>query len=68
MLSYETPYRQLTSALLQLANTVRHDIADAVNYLSKPLQKPTTLFWKAAKHVLRYLEQFLELVLSFRSE
>ena len=39
---------------MYLVNT-RHDIFYAVNQLSQAMVKPTKLFWKAGKHVLRYL-------------
>ena len=39
---------------MYLVNT-RPDICYAVNQLSQAMVKPTNLFWKAGKHVLRYL-------------
>ena len=39
---------------MYLVNT-RPDICYAVNQLSQAMVKPTKLFWKAGKHVLRYL-------------
>ena len=39
---------------MYLVNT-RPNICDAVNQLSQAMVKPTKLFWKAGKHVLRYL-------------
>ena len=49
-----TVYRQLVGLLMYLVNT-RPDIWYAVNHLSEAMVKPTKLFWKAGKHVLRYL-------------
>ena len=49
-----TIYRQLVGSLMYLVNT-RPDIFYAVNQPSQALVKPTKLFWKAGKHVLRYL-------------
>ena len=49
-----TVYRQLVGSLMYLVNK-RPDICYAVNQLSKAMVKPTKLFWKAGKHVLRYL-------------
>ena len=49
-----TVYRQLVGSLVYLVNT-RPDICYAVNQLSQAMVKPTKLFWKAGKHVLRYL-------------
>ena len=39
---------------MYLANT-RPDIFYVVNQLSQTMVKPTKLFWKVDKHVLRYL-------------
>jgi len=39
---------------MYLVNT-RPDICYAVNQLSQAMVKPTKLFWKAGKHVLRFL-------------
>ena len=49
-----TVYRQLVGSLMYLVNT-RPDLCYAVNQLSQAMVQPTKLFWKAAKHVLRYL-------------
>ena len=49
-----TVYRQLVGSLMYLFNT-RPDICYAVNQLSQAMVKPTKLFWKAGKHVLRYI-------------
>jgi hypothetical protein len=46
-------YRQLVGSLMYLVNT-RPDIFYAVNQLSQAMVKPTKLFWKVGKHVLRY--------------
>jgi hypothetical protein len=35
---------------------MRPDICYAVNQLSQAMVNPTKLFWKAGKHVLRYLK------------
>jgi hypothetical protein len=50
-----TVYRQLVGSLMYLVNT-RQDICYAVKQLSQAMVKPTKLFWKAGKHVLRYLK------------
>jgi hypothetical protein len=55
-------YRQLVGSLMYLVNT-RLDICYAVNHLSQAMVKPTKLFWKAGKHVLRYLRGTSEYVL-----
>eukprot|EP00253_Pinus_taeda_P024220 PITA_24220 len=49
-----TIYRQLVGSLMYLVNT-RPDLCFVVNQLSQAMVQPTKLFWKAAKHVLRYL-------------
>ena len=49
-----TVYRHLVGSLMYLVNT-RPDIYYAVNQLSQAMVKSTKLFWKAGKHVLRYL-------------
>jgi len=49
-----TIYQQLVGSLMYLVNT-RVDLCFAVNQLSQAMVQPTKLFWKAAKHVLRYL-------------
>ena len=49
-----TDYRQLVGLLMYLVNT-RPNICYAVNQLSQAMVKPTKLFWKVGKHVLRYL-------------
>ena len=48
-----TVYRHLVGSLMYLMNT-QPDIFYAVNQLSQAMVKPTKLFWKAGKHVLRY--------------
>eukprot|EP00253_Pinus_taeda_P036170 PITA_36170 len=49
-----TVYRQLVGSLMYLVNT-RPDLCNAVNQLSQVMVHPTKIFWKEAKHVLRYL-------------
>jgi hypothetical protein len=49
-----TVYRQLVGSLMYLVN-MRLDICYVVIQLSQAMVKPTKLFWKAGKHVLRYL-------------
>ena len=47
-------YQRLVGSLMYLVNT-RPDLCYAVNQLSQAMVQPTKMFWKAAKHVLRYL-------------
>ena len=44
---------------MYLVNT-RSDICYVVNQLSQAMVKPTKLFWKVGKHVLRYLRGTFE--------
>ena len=60
-----TVYQQLVGSLMYLVNT-RPDICYAVNQLSQPMVNPTKLFWKAGKHVLRYLRGTSEYGLWYR--
>eukprot|EP00253_Pinus_taeda_P031026 PITA_31026 len=50
-----TVYRQLVGSLMYLMNT-RPDLCYVVNQLSQTMVQPTKMFWKATKHVLRYLK------------
>jgi hypothetical protein len=58
-------YRQLVGSLMYLVN-MRPDICYAVNQLSQAMVKPTKLFWKAGKNVLRYLKGTSEYGLWYR--
>jgi hypothetical protein len=60
-----TVYQQLVGSLMYLVNT-RPNIFYAVNQLSQAMVKPTKLFWKAGKHVLRYLKGTSEYGLWYR--
>jgi hypothetical protein len=60
-----TIYRQLLGSLMYLVN-MRQNICYAVNQLSQAMVKPTKLFWKASKHVLRYLKGTYEYGLWYR--
>ena len=60
-----TVYRQLVCLLLYLVNT-RSGICYAVNQLSQAMVKPTKIFWKVGKHVLRYLRGTFEYGLWYR--
>eukprot|EP00253_Pinus_taeda_P014687 PITA_14687 len=50
-----TIYRQVVGSLMYLVNTQPY-MCYAVNQLSQAMIKPTKLYWKAAKHVWRYLK------------
>ena len=60
-----TVYRQLVGSLMYLVNKI-HDICYAVKQLSQAMVKPTKIFWKADKHVLRYLRGTSEYGLWYR--
>jgi hypothetical protein len=60
-----TAYQQLVGSLMYLVNT-RPNICYAVNQLSQVMVKPTKLFWKVGKHVLRYLRGTSEYGLWYR--
>jgi hypothetical protein len=60
-----TVYRQLVGSLMYSVN-MRLDIYYVVNELSQVMVKPTKLFWKVDKHVLRYLKGTFEYGLWYR--
>eukprot|EP00253_Pinus_taeda_P017561 PITA_17561 len=49
-----TMYKHLVGSLMYLVNT-QPNLCYAVNQLSQAMLQPTNMFWKEAKHVLRYL-------------
>ena len=63
-----TPYRQLVGCILHLTNTTRPDIAFAAGYLSRFMAEPGSAHWKAAKHVLRYLNGTRKLGIVYREK
>ncbi len=50
-----TVYRLLVGSLMYLVNT-RPDLCYAVNEMSQAMVQPTKMFWKASKHILKYLK------------
>ena len=50
-----TIYRQLIGSLLYLTHS-RPDICYAVNAVSRYMQQPHDLHWKAAKRILQYIQ------------
>jgi len=62
-----TVYRQLVGLLMYLVNT-RPDICYVVNQRSQAMVQPTKLFWKAGKHVFRYLRGTSRYGLWYRQE
>ena len=59
------PYAKLVGELLWIGNTVRPDIAFAVNVLARQLKKPKNCHWEAAKRVLRYLKGTRDLGITY---
>jgi hypothetical protein len=55
LLDDPTLFRHVVGAL-QYATLTRPDLAYAVNQLCQHLHRPTTVYWTAAKRVLRYLK------------
>jgi hypothetical protein len=47
-------YRKLVGSLMYLVNMISN-IFYVVNQMSQAMVKPTKIFWKEGKHVLRYL-------------
>ena len=64
----ELDYRGLVGSLNYLSTTTRPDIAYASHLLSSFLQNPGILHWKAAKHVLRYLQGTRDHQMTFRHD
>eukprot|EP00253_Pinus_taeda_P025422 PITA_25422 len=60
-----TIYRQLVGSLMYFVNT-RPDICFAVNQIIQSMFKPKKLYWKVAKHVLRYLRGTTQFCLWYR--
>ena len=58
-------YKQLVGSLMYLMNT-QPDFCYVVNQLSQAMVQPTKNFWKAAKHVLRYLKDTSQYGLWYR--
>ena len=62
------PYRSLIGCLAYLASGTRSDISYAVSLLSRSLANPTLEHWRAALHVLRYVEATNNRSLRFKKE
>ena len=63
----ERPYRELIGSLMYLAIATRPDIAFAVGFLSRYLDRPTEKHWQAANKVLRYLKGTMKYGLQYSS-
>jgi len=55
VLGSQVPYLSVVGALMYFANSIRSDIAFAVNLLARHSAKPTKRHWVGVKIVLRYL-------------
>lgn len=60
-----TIYRQLVGWLMYLVNK-RSNMGYEVNQLSQAIVKPSKLYWKVWKHVLRYLRGTTKFGISYR--
>jgi len=58
-------YKNLVGSLMYLVKT-RPDICFVVNQLSQAMAKPTKLYWKETKHVLRCLRGTTQFGLLYR--
>ena len=59
-------YREIVGSLIYVMIATRPDICYTVTKLSQDLAKPTTVHWKRAKQVLRYLKGTKDQSLVFR--
>lgn len=60
------PYKELIGSLMYLALGTRPDIAHVVSSLSQHCRQHTKNHWIAAKHVLRYLKNTINLSLCYK--
>ena len=68
LLGLEVPYLSAISALLNLAQYTRLDIAFLVNLLARFSSAPTQRHWNDVKHILRYLRGTIDLGLFYSKE
>ncbi|KAJ6651736.1 hypothetical protein lerEdw1_020666 [Lerista edwardsae] len=59
-------YQSLVGSLLYLSQWTRPDIAAAVNILTRFISEPKLRHWQAAKRILRYLKETVNLCLSIQ--
>uniref|UniRef100_A0AAV1UPL8 Reverse transcriptase Ty1/copia-type domain-containing protein n=1 Tax=Peronospora matthiolae TaxID=2874970 RepID=A0AAV1UPL8_9STRA len=52
----DAPFREAVGALMHLMTATRPDIAFAVSYVSRFMEKPQVEHWIAVKRILRYLQ------------
>ncbi|XP_066477869.1 uncharacterized protein [Tiliqua scincoides] len=58
-----TMYKSLLGSLMYLSQWTRPDIAMVCNLLARASNQPTQRHWLAAKHILRYLKQTIDMSL-----
>ncbi|KAL4122501.1 hypothetical protein QTP88_014823 [Uroleucon formosanum] len=61
ILSEEIPYRQVVGSLLFLSQVTRPDIAYAVNFASRFLEKPTKTHWNLIKRIIWVKYNFMDI-------
>ncbi|SOV08005.1 uncharacterized protein UDID_17259 [Ustilago sp. UG-2017a] len=61
-------YQELVGQLLWISNTARPDISFTVGTLARYMSSPTSNAWKAALHLVKYLNQTSEYKLLFGDE
>ena len=64
-LMQDKPYAQLVGSLMYLAIATRPDISHAVGLLGRFSSNPGLAHWKAAKHLLRYLQGTKDMKLTY---
>lgn len=62
------PYRGVVGSLIYLAQCTRPDLGHAVGVLSQHLERPGTLHWDAAMHVLRYVRGTTNIGISYAAD
>ena len=67
VLQENIPYRQLIGSLMFIMLASRPDICFSVTLLSRFLENPTPIHWKAAKRLIRYLKGTMDIGLVYRS-
>jgi hypothetical protein len=61
-------FQQLIGCLIYLSNVTRPDIAYAVGYLARNMQKPSQADWSHGKRVLRYLKGTRDLSINYAEQ
>ncbi|SOV08927.1 uncharacterized protein UDID_17789 [Ustilago sp. UG-2017a] len=61
-------YQELVGQLLWISNTARPDISFTIGTLARYMSSPTSNAWKAALHLVKYLNQTSEYKLLFGDE